>query len=162
MAFFIFVGKMRTLSPLLFVLIALVCVQQASGLFFYLKEGQKKCFIEDLPRDTVVVASVAGYDLRADAVVPGAANEYTRRKNADTEPLSIIAEITLGKKVVSEHTLGDEGRFAFTSQDSGEHSICFKTSSTRWFGAGAIVSFHLFSFAIFSFSFFPSLFLTET
>merc|ERR1712146_779905 len=35
-----------------------------------------------------------------------------------------------------------KGRFAFTSHDPGEHTICLHTNSTRWFG-GRTVRVHL-------------------
>ena len=33
-----------------------------------------------------------------------------------------------------------EGRFTFTSHESGEHTICVGTNSTRWFGGNRLVS----------------------
>lgn len=123
-------------------LLALVCVQQASGLFFYLKEGQKKCFLEDLPRDTMVIVNVQSEDLNEGEVIPGQTENLTRRKNAEV-PIGIKGVIQLGNTVIVENTIGENGRFAFTAQDPGEHSICLQTNSTRWFGAGAIVYIYL-------------------
>merc|ERR1711862_106921 len=130
---------MRTTSlSLLLVLLAVICVQQSSGLFFYLKEGQNKCFLEDLPKDTVVIVTVDASDIPENAVLPGDASEFSRRKNADTEPIVIKGTIFLDKQLIIENTVDARGRFAFTSQEPGEHKICLKTDSSRWFGAGAI------------------------
>lgn len=126
--------RLATLTSLI---LALVCVQQASGLFFYLKEGQKKCFLEDLPRDTMVIVNIEAEDLADGEVVPGQ-TDLSRRKNSDV-PVGIKGTIQLGNTVIVENTIGKSGRFAFTAQDPGEHSICLQTNSTRWFGAGAIV-----------------------
>jgi p24 family protein alpha len=37
-------------------------------------------------------------------------------------------------QVVKRHECGGEGRFVFTSQKAGEHSICISPNSTRWVG----------------------------
>ena len=38
-----------------------------------------------------------------------------------------------------------EGRFTFTSHDSGEHTICIGTNTTRWFGGNKLVGGRGFS-----------------
>ena len=131
---------MRSSLALLFLILAVVCVQQTSGIFFYLKEGQDKCFMEELPEHTIVVVEVDASDISVNAVIPGnSAGEISRRKNADTDPLQIQGTVAFGKENVVEQTIPAKGRFAFTSQEPGEYKICLKTSSSRWFGAGAVV-----------------------
>ena len=43
-----------------------------------------------------------------------------------------------GKVMLSRH-YSAEGRFTFTSHDSGEHVICIGTNTTRWFGGNRLV-----------------------
>ena len=43
-----------------------------------------------------------------------------------------------GKVMLSRH-YSAEGRFTFTSHDSGEHTICIGTNTTRWFGGNKLV-----------------------
>jgi len=43
-------------------------------------------------------------------------------------------------KVMLSRHYAAEGRFTFTSHDSGEHTICIGTNSTRWFGGNRLVS----------------------
>ncbi len=46
---------------------------------------------------------------------------------------------TVSKVILSRHYAA-EGRFTFTSHESGEHVICIGTNSTRWFGGNKLVS----------------------
>merc|ERR1711904_688198 len=109
---------MRVATTLTFLILALVCFQQASGLFFYLKEGQKKCFLEDLPRDTMVIVNIESEDLKDGEVIPGQ-TDLSKRKNSEV-PIGIKGVIQLGNTVIVENTIGAVGRFAFTAQDPGE------------------------------------------
>ena len=132
-------GVMRTSFLLVALLVTVFCLQQTNGLFFYLREGQTKCFLEDLPKDTVVIVQVDATDLREGAIIAGdTKNDIYRRKNADTQAIGIVGQITTGKEVVVEQTVAAKGRFAFTSQTPGEYSICLRTNSSHWFGSGSI------------------------
>lgn len=121
------------------ILAALCCVLllvvEAQGLFFYLKEGQSKCFIEDLPASTLVVGEFAGSDIEATPT-----GEHQPRKDAAAQPLalSVVVKEPDGGILV-DNIYPASGRVAFTSRIAGEHVVCFKTSSTRWFGAGSVV-----------------------
>eukprot|EP00343_Euplotes_focardii_P010313 CAMPEP_0205827260 /NCGR_PEP_ID=MMETSP0206-20130828/31408_1 /ASSEMBLY_ACC=CAM_ASM_000279 /TAXON_ID=36767 /ORGANISM="Euplotes focardii, Strain TN1" /LENGTH=224 /DNA_ID=CAMNT_0053128001 /DNA_START=93 /DNA_END=767 /DNA_ORIENTATION=+ len=120
------------------ILAALCCVlllvAEAQGLFFYLKEGQSKCFIEDLPASTLVVGEFAGSDIEATPT-----GEHQPRKDAAAQPLalSVVVKEPDGGILV-DNIYPASGRVAFTSRIAGEHVVCFKTSSTRWFGAGSV------------------------
>jgi hypothetical protein len=46
------------------------CAQMANGLYFYVTEGQHRCFLEDVPSDTLVVGHYKNPDL-----VEGANNQ---------------------------------------------------------------------------------------
>merc|ERR1712100_714368 len=89
------------------IVFTLLCVQQTSGLFFYLKEGENKCFIEDLPEHTIVVVEIEAADIPVNAAIPGTtAGEIARRKNADTQPIEITGTVTYVKETVVEQTIG--------------------------------------------------------
>jgi hypothetical protein len=50
-------------APLLFALVlALIVLQQAESIYFHVVEGQSKCFIEEVPSETLVVASYKNPD----------------------------------------------------------------------------------------------------
>ena len=42
-------------------------------------------------------------------------------------------------KVMLSRLYSAEGRFTFTSHESGEHTICIGTNTTRWFGGSRLV-----------------------
>ncbi|KAF8159722.1 emp24/gp25L/p24 family/GOLD-domain-containing protein [Crassisporium funariophilum] len=94
------------------------------ALHFYLDANQKRCFIEELPTDTVVDGHYR-------------AREWSEQQQAYAEnpDLGIIVEVQeepSGHVVVS--TVGPlDGKFTFTSHEAGDHSICISTNYTSWF-----------------------------
>ncbi|CAD6891443.1 unnamed protein product [Tilletia controversa] len=100
---------------LLFVL-QLVSVQ---GLYFYIEGGDEKCFIEELPNDTVVVGHYFAEEW--DSVK----KEF---KISDDFKVKILVTEKRNDHVVTS-TLGHpEGKFAFTSHEAGDHKICLSTT----------------------------------
>mmetsp|Transcript_15236 Transcript_15236/g.59578 ORF Transcript_15236/g.59578 Transcript_15236/m.59578 type:complete len:226 (-) Transcript_15236:42-719(-) len=115
--------------------VMLLLAVQAQGLFFYLKEGQNKCFIEDLPASTLVVGEFSASDIQAGR----ADDDIQPRKEAFATPLGL--KVTVKEPdggVLVDNQYPATGRVAFTSRIAGEHIVCFKTDSSRWFGAGAV------------------------
>ena len=132
----------------IFVFLITLFIQQSCGVYFFIKDGQKKCFLEDLPNDTEVIVFVNATDIPLNKVT----DEFQRRKDTSV-PLGITAEVTQGKAVVLSQSLDAAGRFAFTSREAGEHSICIRTNSSRWFSAGGVVRIFLIFFLNFFFFF---------
>ncbi|PBK72235.1 hypothetical protein ARMSODRAFT_953902 [Armillaria solidipes] len=98
----------------------------ANALHFYLDANEKRCFIEELPTDTVVEGHYR-------------ALEWSEPQQAyiSDDKLGIhvdVEEAESGESVV--RTKGpSEGRFTFTSHDAGDHSICLSTNYTSWFSS---------------------------
>ncbi|KAK0479383.1 membrane protein [Armillaria luteobubalina] len=98
----------------------------ANALHFYLDANEKRCFIEELPTDTVVEGHYR-------------ALEWSEPQQAyiSDDKLGIhvdVEEVESGEAVV--RTKGpSEGRFTFTSHDAGDHSICLSTNYTSWFSS---------------------------
>ncbi|SAM03987.1 hypothetical protein [Absidia glauca] len=107
----------------------LVCVLAlyapwADALYFYLEGSEKKCFLEELPKETMVTGT------------------YTSEQWSDTQHRWIVneqvkidisvEEIPQGNMVVSRQG-GAKGRFTFTSAESGDHSICLSPAPASWF-----------------------------
>ncbi|KAJ3564102.1 hypothetical protein NP233_g8517 [Leucocoprinus birnbaumii] len=109
-------------SPLLAVVLAIAVT--ANALHFYLDANQKRCFIEELPTDTVVEGKYR-------------ALEWSEQQQLYTEnsELGIVVEVQeepSGHMVVKS-TGPSDGRFTFTSHEAGDHSICLSTNYTSWF-----------------------------
>lgn len=103
------------------------------SLYFDLGETEKKCFIEDVPEDTMIVGKykVEMFDRIQNRFVPTLPGFGMHVKVQDPN-----------SKVVLSRTYAAEGRFAFTSQMAGEHEICLFSNSSAWFG-GSQLRIHL-------------------
>jgi len=118
--------------------LALICLLGAAdAIYFVLEEGQTRCFLEEIPKDTLILAKYKGED--GDSL-----NAYNQKGNTKLTSLGLQVKVSdPDENIALERGLQPEGRFAFTSQVSGEYKICFTTNSTRWFGTKQKVNFHL-------------------
>jgi len=110
--------------PLLTLLTLLIFASAVHALHFYLDANEKRCFIEEIPTDTVVEGHYRALEWSE------ARQEYVQESE-----LGIHVEV---EEVESSHTVvktkgPSEGRFTFTSHESGDHSICLSTNYTSWF-----------------------------
>ncbi|CAG0882311.1 unnamed protein product [Darwinula stevensoni] len=104
-----------------------------NALYFHIGETERKCFIEELPDDTMVVGNykVELYDPRSKGFMPsnpGIGMHVEVRDPSD--------------KIMMSKVYSAEGRFTFTSHEPGEHIICLYSNSTKWF-SGAQLRVHL-------------------
>eukprot|EP01138_Halocafeteria_seosinensis_P015548 gb/GECG01015866.1/.p1 GENE.gb/GECG01015866.1/~~gb/GECG01015866.1/.p1 ORF type:complete len:228 (+),score=34.82 gb/GECG01015866.1/:1-684(+) len=122
----------RTLS--IAVLLAVVfgfVIRGTEGIHFYITEGQQRCFLEDTAEETLIVARYENPDVK----------EWGEPGFTETG-IRVVVTSPLGKLEMSR-TLTKEGRFAFTTHEAGEHSICLGTNNTRWFGEPRQFKFEL-------------------
>ncbi|PWN50580.1 hypothetical protein IE53DRAFT_387097 [Violaceomyces palustris] len=108
-----------TASVLRFALLLLPLLVSVQGLYFYLEAGQKKCFFEELPNDTVVVGHYM-------------AEEWDKNEGRFTVKDDLGIRISV-KEMRDDHLVTStqgppEGKFAFTSHEAGDHQICLATS----------------------------------
>eukprot|EP00823_Brevimastigomonas_motovehiculus_P003639 TRINITY_DN2255_c0_g1_i1.p1 TRINITY_DN2255_c0_g1~~TRINITY_DN2255_c0_g1_i1.p1 ORF type:complete len:219 (-),score=53.01 TRINITY_DN2255_c0_g1_i1:182-838(-) len=105
---------------------ALICT--ANALYFTVNEGQKRCFLVEVPQDVLVQASYKSLDFeRLMGSIP-----------ADQPPrpaTQLIVEVMdpSQKQVLSRPT-ETEGSFGFTSIVPGEYQVCVYTDTSDWFG----------------------------
>ncbi|KAF9065336.1 emp24/gp25L/p24 family/GOLD-domain-containing protein [Rhodocollybia butyracea] len=100
--------------PSLWVLL-LYSALAANALHFYLDANEKRCFIEELPTDTVVEG------------------HYRALEWSEAQQKYMIDD-NLGIHVEVEQRPSD-GKFTFTSHEAGDHSICLSTNYTSWFSS---------------------------
>uniref|UniRef100_A0A3B3TJL0 Transmembrane p24 trafficking protein 9 n=1 Tax=Poecilia latipinna TaxID=48699 RepID=A0A3B3TJL0_9TELE len=100
------------------------CLGLVSSLYFHMTEGEQKCFIEEIPADTIVVGDywTQLYDEQKREYLPATRNLT----------LSVAARTPTDKVWV----LYSKGRFNFTSFTSGEHKICLHESAANYFNIG--------------------------
>lgn len=109
------------------ILMSILCL--SSGLYFHIGETEKKCFIEDIPDDTMVVGKykVEVFDKEKRAYMPtgGGLGMHVEVRDPDD-------------KTLMSRMYAMEGRFTFTSHNAGEHVICIHSNSTAWFSAAQL------------------------
>uniref|UniRef100_A0A6I8NTQ4 DEAD-box helicase 56 n=1 Tax=Ornithorhynchus anatinus TaxID=9258 RepID=A0A6I8NTQ4_ORNAN len=103
-------------------LLSALCAASAQGLYFHIGETEKRCFIEEIPDETMVIGNYRTqlWDKQSEAFLPS------------TPGLGMHVEVKdPDGKVVLSRQYGSEGRFTFTSHTPGEHQICLHSNSTR-------------------------------
>ncbi|KAF9949382.1 emp24p/erv25p- protein [Mortierella alpina] len=99
------------------------------GFYFYLEGSEQKCFTEELPKETMVTGVYHAEEW----------NEETQKfVNNKEVKLEVTAEEMPAGNAVYNHKLSSQGTFKFTSAESGEHIICFTTSTAGWFSSTKI------------------------
>jgi len=109
-------------------LVVLSVISLSSALYFHIGETEKKCFIEEIPDDTMVVGS---YKVESDTAGDG---NYVSHPDIG---MIVNVEDDDGELVMNR-MYASEGRFTFTSHTAGEHQICLHSNSTAWFGGGQL------------------------
>ncbi|CAB4070355.1 TMED4_9_11 [Lepeophtheirus salmonis] len=105
----------------------------SSGLYFHIGETERKCFIEEIPDQTMVTGNykVQLYDPRTNGFAPSSPGIGMHVEIRDPDDKIILSKV-----------YSSEGRWIFTSHAPGEHVICLYTNSTKWF-SGTQLRVHL-------------------
>ena len=118
---------MRLLSLLSF-------LPATSAIYWYLDGSERKCIQEDLPRDTMVVGKYRAEEYRADT------------QRFEINP-NLGIQVTVDEMQDNYHRVVDmkgksEGKFTFTTADTGDHEICFQTNTGNgWFSTSRVKFF---------------------
>jgi hypothetical protein len=115
------------------------------SLYFHISEAERKCFIEEIPDDTLVIGKykVELFDEKIQAYL------------ASTPGIGMHVEIKdPDEKIILSKVYTSEGRFTFTSHIPGEHVICLYSNSTAWFGGQKLVKFFMLIYFRISISFY--------
>jgi hypothetical protein len=119
-------GSMMAKLCLGMVLSVLVLGAMGSPLYMDVQEGGKKCFLEDVPKDTLVLVKYTS------------SQRYAGDDQRDGEQKGWIVTVDgPSNEFIARRELGNEGRYAFTAQVGGEHKICLQTNTGKWFSQGA-------------------------
>lgn len=94
----------------------------ARALFFNVQQGQSRCFIEEMPGATLLVASYKNPDFKPYGT-PGF-----------TETGVAIRVVDPAGAPVLQRTADTEGKVSFISSAGGEYQLCFSSNNTRWSG----------------------------
>src|SRR3989338_2490872 len=103
--------------------------QDRSFIEFKVKEAEKKCFLEDLPKDTLLVVH---YEMSGSDVLG-------TRISVEYNELHRLGEGAPEMLTVTE--LDRAGKFVFTSSAAGEHRLCIGSNASRWHNGGTELGF---------------------
>ncbi|KAF8677426.1 Brix protein [Rhizoctonia solani] len=112
------------------ILLGFVLATSVNALHFYLDSNEKRCFIEELPTETIVEGHYRALEW-----------DEKENKYMSHDSLGIQVDVEASEEVHSGHSVTrtrgpSEGRFTFTSHESGDHSICLSTNYTSgWFSS---------------------------
>ncbi|XP_013772383.1 transmembrane emp24 domain-containing protein eca-like [Limulus polyphemus] len=103
------------------------------GLYFHITETERKCFIEEIPDETMVVGNYKCqfYDPKTGGFMPSSPGIGMHVEVRDPDD-----------KVMLSKVYSTEGHFTFTSHIPGEHVICLYSNTTKWF-SGSQLRVHL-------------------
>lgn len=104
-------------------------INSTQGLYFHIGETDKRCFIEEIPDETLLIVN---YKLQLHdpqtggfmQTAPGLAMHVDIRDPDD--------------KLILSKVYSAEGKVAITSHKPGEHVICIQSNSTKWFTGGQL------------------------
>ncbi|XP_023236748.1 transmembrane emp24 domain-containing protein eca-like [Centruroides sculpturatus] len=104
-----------------------------NALYFHISETERKCFIEEIPDETLVVGNYKCelHDPKTGGFMPSSPGIGMHVEIQDPS----------GKVILSK-MYSSEGRFTFTSSSPGEHVICLYSNSSKWF-SGSQLRVHL-------------------
>ncbi|XP_077991894.1 transmembrane emp24 domain-containing protein 4-like [Glandiceps talaboti] len=95
----------------------------SQALYFHIGETERKCFIEEIPDETMVIGNYKTqlFDKNVNDYLPASPGVGMHVEAKDPD----------GKMILSK-MYSSEGRFTFTSHTPGEHVICLYSNSTKW------------------------------
>merc|ERR1712002_236613 len=113
--------------------VAFALLEVVQGLYFHIAETERKCFIEEIPEETMVQGNykLQLYDPRTNGFAPSSPEIGMHVEIRDPED-----------KIIMSKVYSSEGKWTFTSHAPGEHVICLYTNSTKWF-SGTQLRVHL-------------------
>lgn len=118
----------------LFLIFATITVS-LEALYFQMGEKEKKCFIEEVPEDTIVTGKYKAQLF----------DEKTNKFEDSPQGMGMHVEVSdPNKDTMLSRAYGATGKFTFKSAHPGEHSICIHSNSTKWsLFAGGKLRIHL-------------------
>lgn len=121
----LFFVQMKLLSSLILASAFSHCVL---CIFFWIDPGQKRCFIEQMPKHTVFLANYT--TLVQNSSGRGFFSDPSLNIQAVVESSTALG----GRETLMNQVGPGNSRTIFTSGDAGEYTICFSPVPSRWIG----------------------------
>eukprot|EP01120_Amphizonella_sp_Union-15-10_P015630 TRINITY_DN8078_c0_g1_i5.p1 TRINITY_DN8078_c0_g1~~TRINITY_DN8078_c0_g1_i5.p1 ORF type:complete len:239 (-),score=31.71 TRINITY_DN8078_c0_g1_i5:59-712(-) len=114
---------MKPLTTLCLCTLLAYLILPIHSMYLYMEEGEKKCFAEEVPKDTMILANWSVSEIKGES-------EETLETKKTTIILTVKDPL---QALIYQKNLALSARFGFTSQMGGEHIICFQSSTSSWF-----------------------------
>ncbi|XP_051516592.1 transmembrane emp24 domain-containing protein 4-like [Myxocyprinus asiaticus] len=114
--------EMKAVVSCIGFLLLFMWLSPSQALYFHIRETEKKCFIEEIPDETMVIGKYRTqlWDKQTGSFLPS------------TPGLGMHVEIKdPDSKIILSRQYGSDGRFTFTSHTPGEHQICLHSNSSK-------------------------------
>lgn len=115
-------------------------VTVSAGMHFNLIEGNRRCFLEELPEDQLVVGQYNNLDWNKlqSILPPDSTDSNNNQIPIESAPSKSDIVITVtdptGEVKLQQLTI-EKGSVGFRSTVAGEHSICIQTSTASYYGS---------------------------
>eukprot|EP01133_Synstelium_polycarpum_P000180 gene180-216_t len=113
------------------VLFAMMLAQCTQSIYMELNGGVVKCFLEENPKDTLLVGKYTLEDMNPQN---GIVNSQLSLAVVVTDP---------DRQEIMSKSMGASGRFVFHTLIGGEYKICVSTNTSKWFGPAVKTRLHL-------------------
>ncbi|XP_075243194.1 transmembrane emp24 domain-containing protein eca-like [Convolutriloba macropyga] len=113
-------------------ILAVVCVmlpKESESLYFHISETERKCFIEEVPDETLVKGNYKTMiqSQQSDQFLP------------PSQGIGMHVDVRdPNDKMVLSRTYSAQGQFTFISHTAGEHVICLYSNTSKWFGGAKL------------------------
>lgn len=116
-------------SYIVAITLLLSLVSASEGLYFHIGETEKRCFIEEIPDETLLLVNykLQLYDPQTGGFMQAAPGLAMHVDIRDPDDKTILSKV-----------YSAEGKVAMTSHKPGEHVICIQSNSTKWFTGGKL------------------------
>ncbi|KAM8733782.1 transmembrane emp24 domain-containing protein 9-like [Acanthopagrus schlegelii] len=127
--------SVRMRSCLLTILFFNVFYSFVSSLYFHIGDTEKKCFIEEIPDETMIIVNLQTH----------LSDEYINMDLPDNHKLWVLIEAKdPDDELILSKQFSSEGTFRFTSLKAGRHLICLQSGSSQCpLPAGGMLMVHL-------------------
>jgi hypothetical protein len=119
------------MKAILAVLLIAALATPSFALYFQVTEGIQRCFLIEVPEQTLVLSKYTSLD-----------HDKTTGGGDASTVIKIVVKDPTAREIATHDAIA-EGRFAFTSQMGGEHQICLKTTTNNWLGNARTFRFQL-------------------
>jgi len=111
------------------------------GIYVVMKEGEARCFRVEVPQDVLIVGDFKSepltneWQLGSSRPVQAGEPSQAEMYNQKIGSLQLDVEVKDPfNNVVHKRAYNPTSRFALTSPVGGEYGVCFKTTSSSWWG----------------------------